>query len=143
LRRLFSTFAGSWPGAGLLLLRLVVGSVVAVRAGSNLGAGALLPATLTSASLAASGVLLIAGLWTPLAGTVVAVFELSHILTMAPDRLVCLLAGTVAGALAMLGPGRWSVDARLFGWKRIDVGGHVKPATRGMHQDPERAPWIP
>ena len=130
MRRLFSTFAGSWPGAGLLLLRLVVGSVVLVRAGSKLWAGAPLHATLPSASLAASGVLLIAGLWTPLAGTFVAVFELSHILTMAPDRLVCLLAGTVAGALAMLGPGRWSVDARLFGWKRIDLGGQAKPATR-------------
>ena len=142
LRRLFSTFAGSWPGAGLLLLRLVVGSVVLVRAGSKLWAGAPLHATLPSASLAASGGLLIAGLWTPLAGTVVAVFELSHILTMAPDRLVCLLAGTVAGALAMLGPGHWSVDARLFGWKRIDLGGHAKPATRGTHPDPERGPGI-
>jgi hypothetical protein len=131
LRRLYSTFAGSWPGAGLLLLRLVVGSIVVVRAGSKLWEGAPLPAPLASASLAASGVLLIAGLWTPLAGTVVAAFELSHILTMAPDRLVCLLTGTAAGALAMLGPGRWSVDARLFGWKRIDLGGHVKRATRG------------
>ena len=131
LRRLFSTFAGSWPGAGLLLLRLVVGSVVVVRASPQLWAGAPLHATLTSASLAASGVLLMAGLWTPLAGTFVAVVELSHLLTMAPDRLVCLLAGTVAGALAMLGPGRWSVDARLFGWKRIDLGGYVKPPTRG------------
>jgi putative oxidoreductase len=142
LRRLYSTFAGSWPGAGLVLLRLVVGSVVVERAGSKLWAGAPLHATLTSASLAASGVLLIAGLWTPVAGTLVAVFELSHILTMAPDRLVCLLAATIAGALAMLGPGRWSIDARLFGWKRIDLGGHAKPATRGTHQDPEREPGI-
>ena len=92
-----------------------------MRAASELWAGGPFHATLTSASLAASGVLLIAGLWTPLAGTVVAVFELSHFLTMAPDRLVCLLAGTIAGALAMLGPGRWSVDARLFGWKRIEA----------------------
>jgi putative oxidoreductase len=96
MRRLYSTFAGSWPGAALLLLRLVVSSVVVVGAGSKLWAGAPLHATLTSASLAAPGVLLIAGLWPPLAGTVVAVFELSHILTIAPDRLVCLLAGTVA-----------------------------------------------
>ena len=29
--------------------------------------------------------------------------------------------GTVGGALAMLGPGRWSVDARLFGRKRIEA----------------------
>jgi hypothetical protein len=141
MRRLYSTFAGSWPGAGLMLLRLVVGGLVVVRAGSKLWAGEPLYATLTSASLAASGVLLIAGLWTPLAGTVVAVLELSHVLTIAPDRLVCLLAGTVAGALAMLGPGRWSVDAQLFGWKRIDLGSTASRA-RGAHQDPERRPGI-
>jgi hypothetical protein len=32
-----------------------------------------------------------------------------------------LLAATIAAALAMLGPGRLSIDARLFGWKRIDT----------------------
>jgi hypothetical protein len=116
--------------------------LVSVSPVPRLGTDPPLPATLPAASLAASGVLLMAGLWTPVAGTVVAVVELSHLLTMAPDRLVCLLAGTVAGALAMLGPGRWSVDARLFGWKRIDVGGQVKPATRGTHQDLERGPAI-
>jgi uncharacterized membrane protein YphA (DoxX/SURF4 family) len=102
-------------------MRLVVGSVVLVRAGSTLWTDAPLHATLTSASLAASGLLLIAGLWTPLAGAVVAVFEISHLLTTGPDRLACLLVGTVGGALAMLGPGRWSLDARLFGWKRVEI----------------------
>jgi hypothetical protein len=121
LRRLFSTFAGSWPGAGLLLMRAVVGSVVLVRAGAKLWAGGPLPTTLGSASLAGSGVLLIAGLWTPLAGIVMAALEVSHILTMAPDSLVCLLVGTIGAALAMLGPGRWSIDAQLFGWKRIEA----------------------
>jgi uncharacterized membrane protein YphA (DoxX/SURF4 family) len=102
-------------------MRLVVGSVLLVRAGSKPWTDAPLHATLIPASLAAPGLLLMAGLWTPLAGAVVAVLELSSLLTTGPDRLVCLLAGTVAGALAMLGPGRWSVDARLFGWKRIEA----------------------
>ena len=121
VRRLYSTFAGSWPGAGLLLIRLVVGSVVLGHAGSRLWTGAPLHTTLAAATLGGSGAFLIAGLWTPLAGTVVAFLEATHILTGAPDRLVCLLAGTTGGALAMLGPGRWSIDARLFGWKRIKV----------------------
>ena len=27
----------------------------------------------------------------------------------------------MGAALELVGPGAWSVDARLFGWKRIDV----------------------
>ena len=33
MRRLYSTFAGGWPGTGLLLMRLVIGSVLIVRGG--------------------------------------------------------------------------------------------------------------
>jgi hypothetical protein len=121
VRRLYSTFAGSWPGVGLLLMRLVVGSVLLLRAGSKLWSDAPIQTTLTSASLTGSGLLLIAGLWTPLTGTLVAVIEIWRILTMDADPLVCLLAATIGGAVAMLGPGRWSVDAQLFGWKRIEA----------------------
>jgi putative oxidoreductase len=121
LRRLYSTFAGGWPGFGLVVMRLVVGSVLLVRTGPTLWIDPPLHMTFTSASLAVAGLLLVAGLWTPLAGTVVAVIEIVQILTSDQDPLVCLLAGTIGGALAMLGPGRWSVDARLFGWKRVEA----------------------
>jgi uncharacterized membrane protein YphA (DoxX/SURF4 family) len=105
----------------LLLLRLVVGSVLVMRATSTLWGDPPLYIVVTSASLATSGLLLIAGLWTPVAGAAIAVVEIARMLTMAPDPLVEVMAGTVGGALAMLGPGRWSVDARLFGWKRIEA----------------------
>jgi hypothetical protein len=65
--------------------------------------------------------LLIAGLWTPIAGTVVALLEIWQVVILAGDRWVALLLGTIGGALAMLGPGLWSVDARLFGWKRVEA----------------------
>ena len=122
MRRLYSTFAGGWPGTGLLLMRLVVGSALVVGASSILWSDSPpINTTIMSVFLAGCGILLIPGIWTPLAGTLVAVIEIWQILTLAGDRWVALLLGTIGGALAMLGPGLWSVDARLFGWKRVEA----------------------
>ena len=121
MRRLYSTFAGSCPGAGLLLLRLVVGSVLVVDGASRLWGDHPFPTTLTSVSLTGLGLMLGAGLWTPLVGTAVAGIEIWRALTSGQEPLVYLIIGTVGAALALLGPGRWSVDARLFGWKRIEA----------------------
>jgi len=121
LRRLYSTFAGGWPGTGLLLMRLVIGSVLVVRATAMLWNDPPISNTITSALLAGSGLLLISGLWTPIAGALIALVETWQIMTIAGDRWVLLLLGTVGGALAMLGPGLWSVDAHLFGWKRVQI----------------------
>lgn len=120
MRRLYSTFAGGWPGLGLLLLRLVAGSALVVRAGLTLAGGAPMTSTVTAVFLAGSGILLIPGLWTPIAGTLVAMIELWLLRALAQDPMVSLLLGTIGSALAMLGPGVWSIDARLFGWKRVE-----------------------
>ncbi len=122
MRRLYSTFAGGWPGAGLLLMRVVVGSALVVRAGLRLWSDSppmnvIIPAVL----LIGAGTLLIVGLWTPIVGTFIALIEIWNMLTVAGDKSVWLLLGTAAVALAMLGPGLWSIDARLFGWKRIEA----------------------
>ena len=65
------------------------------------------------------GILLLVGLWTPVAGTLLAVVApLSAVLHPA-DPWNCIFLGALGAALALVGPGAWSVDAYLFGWKRI------------------------
>ena len=59
-----------------------------------------------------------------------ALIELSQIMAVAREPWVGLLAGSIGGGLAMLGPGRWSVDAQLFGWKRIEAPPAPKPFER-------------
>ena len=130
MRRLYSTFAGGAPGIALLLMRLVVGAVVLWRAGPGLWSGPPLD-IVASASLALAALLLIAGLWTPVAGAVIAVVAISEILSTGELLNGRLLAATIGAALTMLGPGRLSIDARLFGWKRIDAAlqGRSSPGT--------------
>ena len=120
LRRLYSTFAGGWPGIGLILMRLVIGFALVTSAGSALLGGPAIPTRILSVLLATAAILLIVGLFTPIVGTLVALVESCRLVTMSADRLVYLLVAAFAAALAMLGPGLWSVDARLFGWKRIE-----------------------
>ena len=121
MRRLYSTFAGGWPGIGLLLLRLVIGSALIIRASSRISGGSPMDVTVTSVLLMVAGILLVAGLWTPISGTGVAVIEMWKVLALPGDKWVWLLLATAGAALAMLGPGLWSVDARLFGWKRVEA----------------------
>lgn len=101
-------------------MRLVVGSGLIVRAGLTLASDAPMNTTVTAVFLAGSGILLIPGLWTPIAGILIAMVEIWQVLALATDPWVPLLMGTIGGALAMLGPGMWSIDARIFGWKRVE-----------------------
>ena len=65
--------------------------------------------------------LLSAGLWTPVSGTLVAIIGLLSVVWRHADLWGLILMGTMGIALALLGPGAWSVDAKLFGLKRIDI----------------------
>lgn len=122
LQRLFSTFADGWPGGGLLLQRLLAG-------GALLYYGAMALAERPHFELAVPqilggmcGFLIVAGLWTPLAGTVAAAVELWIALSQPKDMFISIFLAVLGASLAMIGPGAWSVDARLFGRKQIDAG---------------------
>ena len=132
MRRLFWTFPDGLPGLGLVVVRFVTGTALLVR--SVIGLWGLppietsVPAALLSAVLA---VLLLSGLWTPVAAAVVAALELWRSVSDPAEPWVHILIGTLGVALALLGPGAWSWDAHLFGWKRIDIRGRSRdPDTR-------------
>ena len=70
---------------------------------------------------ACAAMLLLVGLWTPVAGVLMAAAELYLAFSHTTDPSIHIVLGTLGAALAMLGPGAWSVDARLFGRKRIEI----------------------
>lgn len=67
------------------------------------------------------GALLLAGLWTPIAGTLLAIIEVWIVLFQGGQAEIHLPLATLGVSLVMLGPGSWSVDAKLFGRKRINI----------------------
>jgi uncharacterized membrane protein YphA (DoxX/SURF4 family) len=69
----------------------------------------------------ALGVLLLLGLWTPIVGALAAIDAALHGFLSPAEANFYLLLAQLAAALALLGPGAWSVDARLFGWRRVEI----------------------
>ena len=65
--------------------------------------------------------LLVIGLWTPIAALLMAAMELGLLFFDSNPASMHIVLAALSVALAMIGPGAWSVDARLFGRKRIRI----------------------
>ena len=107
-------------------MRLVAGIALIDRGLAWLRAVPPVEPLALSVAAIVSGLLLLAGFWTPISGSLVAILELWLAVTHPEGRLAAILLATIGAALALVGPGAWSVDARLYGWKRIDVRGRRK-----------------
>jgi len=70
-------------------------------------------------------ILLLAGLWAPVAGALAAIVTVSitfsRYFSHSGDPWIPIVQAVLGAVLAMVGPGAWSIDARLFGRKRIDI----------------------
>lgn len=121
LQRLYSMFPNGWPGKGLLLLRLAAG-ILLIHDGIAGLIGVPHRGSVTLQAIGGTaGIFLVAGLWTPIAGALVALAEFCIALSGTDHPRSTILLVAIGVAIAILGPGAWSIDAGLFGRKRIDI----------------------
>jgi uncharacterized membrane protein YphA (DoxX/SURF4 family) len=138
LQRLFSTFPGGKPGLGLLLLRIAVGV-------TSLAAGVLYLSALSVPGLdrwffglllGADGAALVVGFLTPVASLLAALSFLGIGFSWLPTppwalydaRIVAVGVFINAVAIALIGPGAFSLDGYLFGRREIVI----PPSSRSL-----------
>ena len=121
MQRLFSNFANGWPGMGLLLQRSLTAIVLIRLAMTGHTGTSLLSSMVPQIIGACAGTLLLVGLCTPIVGTLIAVIELWVAIARIGDPWISIALATLGGTIAMIGPGAWSIDARLFGRKHLEA----------------------
>jgi putative oxidoreductase len=121
LQRLFSMFPNGWPGRALLLLRLAAAAILIRDGVANLVGQSRWDLIALQSVAIVAGLFLLVGLWTPVVGVIVALLGVGAVISGTPYVRGAILLAVVGLALAMLGPGVTSIDARLFGRKRIDI----------------------
>ena len=122
MQKLFSMFPRGWPGLALLLLRVFVGAELVSDAAM------ILPELdgILVCALIASAVAIIVGITTPIAAVLAGIIEAVGVIGHVGQIEVHLFAPIViACALALLGPGAYSLDARVFGRRLMKFGPDV------------------
>jgi hypothetical protein len=115
--RLFSVFPAGAPGIALLILRVSLAGAMLDNC-RDVDKPPVLP--LICLALAAQSLLLCLGLLTPIVSIVACVFELiAWFVSSHTDARFIALSGLNAAAIALLGPGAYSLDSRLFGRREI------------------------
>ena len=138
LQRIFSTFPSGRPGVGLLLLRGVLGVSLFAQGAEYLLRWPDLPflMTIVAVALIVIAALLLVGYLTPLASALAGLACLSTAGPLMSGFTSSLLATksdigfatAIAAAVFFLGPGAFSLDARLFGRREIVISDSHSPS---------------
>lgn len=119
-------FPHGGPGIGLLLLRIAVAAMFALNVthGFNVSSNSVYWLAISLIALVSIGLLL--GFLTPILAIITCIAAAANLLLSDdPNNLVYVVRILTASALFLLGPGAYSIDARLFGL-RVTV---VPPRT--------------
>jgi len=107
-------------GTGLFLLRTALAAGLVADAIAKLLTLDLLLVSVALAELL-TGALVWVGLWTAIVASLICLLQLAALL-LAPGAIeLHLLRAAVSLCLVLVGPGAWSVDARLFGRRRVEI----------------------
>ena len=100
------------------MLRLLAGGALINRGIAAASAGAytgLAPQIVGGAA----GLLILGGLWTPAVGVLAGMVEMWIAFTQPATQSLAIMLAGLGISLAMIGPGAWSIDARLYGRKQL------------------------
>lgn len=100
------------------MLRLLAGGALINGGIAATGAGAYPSLGLQSVG-AAAGLLILGGLWTPVVGVLAGMVEAWIAFTQPGTQSMAIMLAGLGISLAMIGPGAWSIDARLYGRKQL------------------------
>jgi putative oxidoreductase len=130
LRRFISNFVGGRPAFGLVLIRIAAGVALITTGRERIYFGEHIGLLTLGIFTIADGVLLGAGLWTPLAGFLALALSISEALISHQGLYSAILLACMGAGVAFIGPGALSIDAWLFGLKRIDIDKLEAPSGR-------------
>jgi putative oxidoreductase len=121
VQRLFSTFPNGWPGRGLLVLRLAVGGMLLTNSAAWLESGLHRDVSVPAIVAIVAGLLMLIGLWTPVGSALAVISQSWTFLVVGAMPQTAILLLSISAAVAMLGPGAWSIDSLLFGRQRLKI----------------------
>jgi putative oxidoreductase len=130
VQRFISNFVGGRPAFGLLFIRIAAGTALIVDGKVRVHDGEPLFSLILGLLEVANGASLIVGLWTPVAGILSVALSVSEILVFHDTLCPAILLASMGLGLAFVGPGALSIDALLFGLKRIDLDKLESPPGR-------------
>lgn len=134
IKQLYSSFPNGNAAIGLLLLRVLTAGALLEHIHRVLGSLLKAPDSrsmtldeIVGGCALLAGILIIIGLWTSLAASAALILGIAGA-SFGIEPVHSLFFAWLSFAVALVGPGAWSLDARLFGWRQIRFSNR-KPHT--------------